>query len=354
MSIFQKIIKVYFLIAVYCFISCKKNEIVNPEQQTVWSEVKYFYGNQRYFLSSGSNNRSIFLQQPFYFSQVRQPLSQEGITIYGANLPTDVNIRIPISKSFFALPFSDIGIDIRNNENPTRSRVYNLKNIDTNLVKIRTAFLANAKCMVINNDETLIVNYINNKNDNTNSFFLIKVNATNIFPFVDTVYSKTISIKRTNLNSGVRLMTSIEDVFYVEIFPDGIFKIASDGQVKKVYNGATYVDVIYKWKNKIYAHQEWGKMLVSNDDGNNWQPFNGIPDFFTQSKFYKIQDSLIGVYNDQLFTLDWNNNEFKTRTLNNVGLERTSINGLQILNDTVYAVTTSGLYIKPVTSFFKN
>ena len=72
-----------------------------------------------------------------------------------------------------------------------------------------------------------------------------------------------------------------------------------------------YPVCLYQDKN---AHQEWNKVFVSSDNGTSWQQYFGITKGMTLSNYYKIQDSLVGVSNDQVFTLNWSGSDFYTRT----------------------------------------
>ena len=72
------------------------------------------------------------------------------------------------------------------------------------------------------------------------------------------------------------------------------------------------------------------------------------------ANYQTIKDSLIGTVRDIIFTLKWNNTNYSQRALKNDGLEGSSINGIEILNDTVYVATTKGLFFKPATTFFES
>ncbi len=73
----------------------------------------------------------------------------------------------------------------------------------------------------------------------------------------------------------------------------------------------------------------------------------------TTSNYYVIKDSLVGAYRDSLFTLKWSGSSYTQRFLKNDGAEGTSINGVEILRDSVFIATTSGLFAKPVSTFFE-
>jgi hypothetical protein len=73
----------------------------------------------------------------------------------------------------------------------------------------------------------------------------------------------------------------------------------------------------------------------------------------TTSNYYLVKDTLVGAYSDNMFTLTWSGSNYKQRFLKNDGIENTRINGIEILRDSVYAATTSGLFAKPVSKFFE-
>lgn len=349
---------------IFCFLfiiltACKKTQIIEVpvEKKNSWSEVKGFSGTQRILLSSGSDSTQIFLQQPGLFTSLHKPEPVTGINLYDISMPTDVKIRIPIASSFFVYPYGDVAIMVRNNTNPIQSpskSYFNLQQIDPSLTKIRTDFMDVFKCFAINKNNELIVNYYNNTPGEPYTFMVMGIQTFSGYPAVDTSFCRKVSIPKTLATGGVRSMTAIQDFFLVEIFPDGLFKIKSDGSYSKLYSGPVKADAIYEWNGKIYAHQEWQNLLKSSDNGENWQQFNGNTTLLTYTQYFKIKDSLVGAYNDKLFTLSWSDNSYTIRPIKADGLEGTVINGIEILNNMVYAATTSGLYIKPVASFFEN
>jgi hypothetical protein len=93
-------------------------------------------------------------------------------------------------------------------------------------------------------------------------------------------------------------------------------------------------------------------LFISADNGENWQEYSGINDMMTTSQYYTVKDSLVGTYRDVLFTLKWNGLNYYMRFLKNDALAGTRINGVEVLRDSVYAATTSGLFVKPVAAFF--
>jgi len=339
------------------FFSCKKSiEIreVQVEKKYSWTELKRFTGTEKIFLSSGSSSDAIYFQQPYFFTEIRNQNANTGITVYGASLPTDIDIRIPITSTFSAFPFSDTVLRVINNLNPTVSPsggYFNLKQIDPTLTYIQKYYNILFKSMVINKNGTLLLAYNNNRVSQPFTLMMLKIKTNSSYPYIDTLFSKSVAIPRTSLDAYVRYLSAVNDYFLIDFSGNGIYKIKEDGAFSKVYNEAT-VDAFYEWQGKVYALAEGGRLLISSDNGDNWQEYTGINSTMTTSNYYVIKDSLVGVYRDNLFTLKWSGFNYVQRFLKNDGVENTRINGIEVLRDSVFVATTSGLFAKPVSTFF--
>jgi hypothetical protein len=334
--------------------ACKKTiEIVEVpvEKKNSWAEIKSFSGTDRVFLSSGRSDNALYLQQPYFFTEYMPNTP----TQYAAGLPTNIDIRLPIAKDFTALAYNDTMLRVMSNTNPITfptGGYFNLKQIDPSVTSIQTRFFSLFKSMAINKNDIVLLNYNNNKPSNPFTFILMKIKTGREYPYVDSIYSKTITLPRTGIGGYVRHMAAVKDFFLVEIPSEGLFKIKEDGTFKKTSSMKT-LDAFYEWQGKIYAHAEWDTVYISTDDGDTWQSYSGIPNFMTLSEFYTVKDSLIGVHRDNIYTLKWNNPNYTTRFLKNDGLENVRINGVEVLKDSVYVATTSGLFVKSVTAFFE-
>jgi hypothetical protein len=346
--------KKMLLLSILGFLACKKTiEIVEVpvEKKNSWAEIKNFSGTNRLFLSSGRSADAIYLQQPYFFTEYKP----NNVTQYGAGLPTDITIRLPINNQFTAQAYSDTFLRIMSHLNPIASPTggyFNLKQVDPSLTNIQTRFSTLFKSMAINKNDIVLLNYNNNRPSNPFTFMLMKVKTSLIFPYADSVFTKIITLPRTGTGAYVRHIAAVKDFFLVEIPAEGLFKIKEDGTFKKTSSMKT-LDAFYEWQGKIYAHAEWNTVYISTDDGDTWQSYSGIPQFMTLSEFYTVKDSLVGVNNDNIYTLKWNNENYATRFLKNDGLENVKINGIEILKDSVYVATTSGLYVKSLGLFFE-
>src|SRR5688572_32842818 len=104
------------------FFSCRKKvevKEVEVDRKYSWTELKRFTGTEKIFLSSGGSTDALYFQQPFFFTELRNQNENSGITIYGAGLPTDIYLRVPISANYTAYPYSDTVLRVFNNANPT-------------------------------------------------------------------------------------------------------------------------------------------------------------------------------------------------------------------------------------------
>jgi hypothetical protein len=346
--------KIWLFMIAMILISCKKStEIIEVpvEKKNSWTEVKGFFGTERIFLSSGRSADALYFQQPYYFTEYKPTT----ITRYAAGLPTDIDIRLPISSRISAMAFSDSILRVFNNANPITSPsggYFNLKQIDPTLTAIRTRFNSQFKNMAINKNDVLLLHYSSNRTSKPFMLLLMKIKSSPIYPYIDTVFNKSIAIPNMGIEGYVRHIAAIKDYFLVEIPGQGLYKIKEDGTFKRTESLKT-INAFYEWQDKIYAHAEWDTYYTSADDGDTWQSFFNFPQFLTTSNFYTVNDSLVGANSDNLYTLKWNSTNYVARFLKNDGLEGAKIYGVEVLKDSVYVATTSGLYVKSIKRFFE-
>ena len=345
------------LLGLLLLLACeKRTEILEipVEKKYSWVEKKRFTGTEKIFLSSGRSANSIYLQQPYNFTALTNQNAATGITVYAAALPTDIEIKIPINGDFCAFPYSDTILRVINNTQPLVSPsggYFNLKKIDPSLTSIQKYYYTLFKSMAINKNGTLLLAYFNKRPVPTLTFMLLKIKTSPDFPYVDTLFTKKIAIPKTSVDAYVRHIAAVNDYFLLDLSSNGIYKLKENGSFERVYGPAT-INAFYEWQGKIYGHGEGDRLLISNNNGDTWQEFGGINASMTFSNYYVINDSLIGVYQDNLFTLKWNDSNYKQRFLKNDGVEGTRINGVEVLGDTVFLATTSGLFARPIKGFF--
>ena len=347
-------------LTVGCFFSSCKKEIETQIQikevvkQNSWTEVSGLSGFERIILGTGSNGQSIYLQQPNLFTRLNTQNRDRGMVVSVGRLPTDISVRLAIGPGFFAYPATDSLLVICRNNEPINYEAYvQLRRLDRTGVRFNTRVFSLSKCTAISQSNQLLVPYDNNRPDRPFTFLLASVAPGNPGMLV-TATSRLVVIPQIGPpGSGyVRNIAAIDDYFLVNLGDAGIYKIKPDGSFRQVHGPAT-VDAFYKWKSTVYAPVEYNRILTSTDNGDSWQLSFGTPDHFTLANYYPVRDSLIGVYGGNLYTLNWNGSRFTTRFLKNDGLDRARVTGVEYLRDTVYVATTSGLFVRPVKSFFE-
>jgi hypothetical protein len=349
MMVKKTLLVIIIFISIY---SCKREvEIKNieVEKKTSWHEVKQFTGTQKIILSTGSNENAVFLQQPYFFSVVKPA----AISINAASLPTDLSIKIPISRNYFAFPYADTSVLVCNNNSPFPSAAgyVNLRKLDPTMTKVNTYFSSPFKCMTIDQNDVLFLSYQNSRADQPFTFMLVTVKTSTTEPYIQFQSSKQVAILRTDLSGFVRTMTAVNNNYFVDIAQHGVFKVKEDGSFKKVLGG-NIVAALYEWQGKVYAHTAANRVFLSSDNGDSFTEAGSIPGFMASSTYYHLKDSLIGVSGDNLFTLKWSENGYAARFLKNDGVEGTQINGVEVLKDSVYVATTSGLFVKALSALF--
>ena len=339
--------------------SCKKEtEIIVKEKevdkQYSWNEVSNLYGLARVILSTGNNGQYLYLQQPYMFTRFIHQKSYKGLVSAVGGFPADVTVRLPISREIYAYPDTDTSLVICRNNEPLNYQFYfNLRQFDPAAVRFNIRLFSLSKCMAINQNNYLLAPYDNMRADRAFTFLLAAVvpgavgNAR-----VSATTHKVVIPGLMASGAYIRNLAAIEDYFLVNLGDAGIYKIKQDGSFRQVH-GYALVDAFYKWNNTVYAPVEYNKLLTSTDNGDTWQESTGTPDQFTLASYYAVRDSLVGVYSGNIYTLRWNGPRYTLRSLKNDGLERATITGIEYLRDTVYVATTSGLFARPVKTFFE-
>lgn len=351
--------KVYYTLVLTSFIfllSCKKqNDISSATKNTGWIEIQKFSGLEKIILSSGGDSSALFFQQPQLYTTLHNQNIYSGINSCINDFPSDILIRIPITGKIAAFPLNDTIVSIVNNASFCNSpNLFNLKKIDNDMTKIKTDYRSVFKCMAINKNETVLLAYHNKRIDNVYSLFLLKLKFINTSPqTIDTLYTKKIIIPNSFNSVTINSLTAIDEYFLVDLGENGIYRISENGDWIKVFNSTQIVTGFYKWQNRIYGHFWDNLLIISTDKGYTWQTFSGLNSILSYSNFYTIKDSLIGIKQSDIYTLNWNGSKYVQRFLKNDGIETTKITGIEILRDSVYAATTNGLFVKSINSFFE-
>ena len=357
MKSFQAILA-SLIVLVFGTAGCKKEietQIKEVERQASWTEVPSLYGLSRVIMSTGTDGEAIYLQQPNAFTRLLSQKPLKGLVMTSGPLPSDVNVRLPFGRDFFAYPYTDTSLIICRNREPLNSEFYfNLRRFDPAARRFDTHFFNLSKCMAINQNNYLLVPYENKRPDNAFTFVLAAVQPGALGSGPIKAYVGPVVIPRPSFSGAyLRYLVAIDDYFLASFGDGGIYKIKQDGTFRQVY-GASTVDAIYKWNNTLYGPIEYGEIVTSTDNGETWVKSSGTPQQFTLASYYAVKDSLVCVHINSLYSLRWSGARYSLRPLKNDGLERATITGVEYLRDTVYVATTSGLFTRPVKAFFAN
>jgi hypothetical protein len=340
------------------FASCKKEietqvQIKEVEKQAAWPEVSSLYGLTRVIMSTGNDGQAILLQQPNSFTRLISQKPIKGLVTAVGAFPSDVNVRVPFGRDFFAYPDTDTSLVLCRNREPLNSQFYfNLRRFDPAAVRFDTKLFSLSKCMAINQNNYLLAPYLNKRPDRAFTFVLAAVQPGPLGSGAVKAYVGPVVIPRAATSGTyLRYLVAIDDYFLASFGDGGIYKIKQDGTFRQVYGAAT-VDALYKWNNTLYGPIEYNEIITSTDNGETWQKSSGTPQQFTLASYYAVKDSLVFTNSGSLYTLRWNGPRYTMRQLRNDGLERATITGIEYLRDTVYVATTSGLFARPVKTFF--
>ncbi len=364
-NILNKILKIYnmkivfYIFAFITLFSCNKTKFIEVEKKSSWKEVTRFTGNDRIFLNSGRSADALYFQQPFGLAEVKGTTNDKIKAYSISGLGTDIYLKMAITADFTVVPFrNNTCLNILNNKEPVLSGAgtfIDLKSIDPTLTSITTRYYSSKSVSsCVNKNNTVMVSYDNNRIGEPYTLILVGIKVVNqpTYKF-DTLFTKKVTISRLTTDvSSINSIFAVDDYFLVDFDRDGVYKIKEDGTFRKVVENA-YVGTIYTYNSEIYMHGGINKVFISSDNSETWQQYSGGSELFRISQFNSIKDSLVGASRSSIYTLKWNGINYTQRFLKNDGFETADINGIEILKDTVYVATTSGLYAKPVSTFFE-
>lgn len=360
--------------------ACKKEVetmTVPTDKAYSWAEVKQLYGAQRFILGMSKDANSLYLQQPSWLGVLTPAPSAPahslmGYGYYGASvspistlvLPSDVQTRMPLGPDFFAYPYHEgdsvlIAFSTAPPLFQNQGAEIHLHRLDPRA----TTFALNKsyipfKFGAINSTNYLLVNYKTNIfPDPSLHFTLSKVSV----PFGGvTAETRLVSVPLPSPSTyaGLTTVAAVDDYFLANALNQGIYKIKSDGTARQVFGAAAVVDY-YKWQGVVYAVEgnSSNAVITSADNGETWQRQTGVPSYFGVSTFRPVGDSLVGITHtiatNSLYSLRWNGGRYRVRELKRDGLGQADFTDIVQLGDTVYLGTTSGLFKRPLSTFFE-
>lgn len=353
------------LAALFLTTACKKEveKIVVQEVDKVysWQQIKRLYGLENTILGMGKDDNSIYTQTPGLLGILTPPKNPPVKNRFGyylnaaAGLPTSVDIKVPISATFLAVPFQDSLIELIRPTEPVNNSfkgLIRLRQLDPEAIGIT---LLNTRWLpfgAVNRNNFLLFGYYVAAHTDIR-LVLSKVSVSGAGNLQ--AQSRTIRISSpTQPYSSIKWVVAIDNYFLINC-DAGLYKIQEDGTSRRVFGGNT-TDVCYKWQGLLYAVEEYNSILLSKDEGETWQRATGTPDAFNFTSYHTVSDSLVAITHggdNQIFTLKWKGSNYTIRALKNDGFGQSEINGMEQLGDTVYVGTTSGLFKRPLSKFFE-
>jgi hypothetical protein len=363
--------------------ACKKEkELVPTDKVYSWSEVKQVPGAQKIILGMSADANSVYLQEASFFGAITPIASgRNGLSFPSgyyslaySNLPSDINVHIPMGPRFFATPLRGAGdstLVLYPNTAPVTSIPYNPDGSSAGsyirlrvLDKQATRYIPNevnsfSRFGGINSNDYLLFGYQTSTVDDTNlHFVLVRGVVDALHNYALATDARTIRIPISTPAGYIRSITAIDDYFLVDCAVVGLFKVEQDGSYQQVYNAPTTITSFYKWQGTVYGVEFFNgsAILTSTDNGDSWQRHTGIPSYFRYSTFSAVGDSLVGITHgvstNILYTLRWQGTNFQVRELKNDGLGQAGFTDLVQLGDTAYLGTANGLFKKPLKTLF--
>jgi hypothetical protein len=335
-------------------LGCEKDVITveEPKEITAWMINKDFTDLAKVNITSISTSKSLFTYGPDFFSTI----DNQGEVSHAFNrLKHPSSARLPISGTYY-IEIDDKWVRFANSEWPVdndRSGWVDLTKlaIDFAYVNTGTGLLNRHGTIAINDDAQCLIPIVttDTEKDIVAYLFSTEVEDISYVKVTDTI-RLNIPNPSTVKSQIVYLTKGIKDYFIISV-DGGTFKVTGDGQTKNVIN--TSLDNLFVSQGKLYGLKEPNSVYTSANDGETWESFNGFPAGFVLAHYSVIEDSIIGVKNSEIFTLTHSNGQFKIRDLMNLGLENVQINSIVKFQDSIYASTTSGVFVKPRDKFFE-
>ncbi len=325
------------------------------EHRAAWRSVGDLAGTERVLLSSTTNGTRLYLQQPGLLTAFTHSGAQGTEKSFVGGMPVSVHDRLALGTEVFVFPEGggDTTLLIKQTDNPVGVGSWlNLKGVDASARGFDiTSQGGNRQRMAINHAGQVLMPY---RTADPLHFTLLLADLSAPVWGQATTTGRRVQIPRSSAASfdEVRGVVAGDTYFLVYLYDHGLYKVGVDGSVRQV-DAQPGIDALYHWRGEWVAFAEWGPVVRSTDAGETWQHFTGATNELVLAAYYPVGDSLVGAYRDQLFTFRWNGPQYRMRWLNTDGLENTTINGVEVLRDTVYIATTGGLFARPLHAVFE-
>lgn len=341
-----------FALAATVFACRQPGEIIKEVAVTTsWKAQPYFRGIDKIVLNSFADSNYLH----FYGSEIFT--STNGIQYLSfSTLHHDYPFmhKLPISSAFMIRPEAN-GLFFYNPAVVFTGGDY----LDMNMSKIDSNFMNFIYCdrylqnTIAINDSGRCLVPVKIKNSNLLDFFLIKTDRKKRIGYYDPAAGK-VSLPWVDSHPFTPTLYDNQggDNYFLVATDRGIYRIDSAGNVQRTYN--QFVDRLFKLKDVWYGFSLGAAMQISKDQGLTWQAYTGIPYDIARGTYYMVGDSIIGTRVSGLFTFHMTGDTYHTRLLKNDGLDGNDVTSISVFRDSVYATTYSGVFVKPLSTFFES
>ena len=355
MKLFKLLIAITFLNMI---LSCSEKIVtVEVEKEYSWKEVTRLTYRDKIIINSGRSENNIYFLAPGYLININLNNGVNTTSVSHMLMEANLNNVLPIKNDCYVnISSTDFYFEIYNVKKKI-GRPYLLTTFDSTITQVLYPALVDHERYLINDNNVVMVHYRSKESSDYLNFLLIGFAETNdIWHPLDTSFVHLVKIpKAVPFDNRLSTFFAIDDYYILEIQEQGLYKVEESGNFSLVYPGSHAIKNLFKFNGIIYGFEHYyGDMYKSTDDGINWSKSrSNYGDILKNSKFNTIGDSLVGAYKDNIFTMTFEENNFILQFLNNDGLEHKHITGIEVLGDSVYVGTLSGLFVKPLSTFFE-
>ncbi|MBI3234037.1 MAG: hypothetical protein HYZ42_08345 [Bacteroidetes bacterium] len=330
-------------------------KIIEVEKVHSWTLHPSFKDKAKIVTNSRATNDLLFFYGPLAYSTITKT---NTITHYLSSYSTESFIKMPIGPNFFVEAFDGfLNIDDLNSLTSNSVSYHTImKEYDTNFVSYNIINDYTRESSAINDSNQWLFSFKSKNEPIKPNLCLLTIDTkyTNDFDQIKISNKKVIIISDPQDLSGRKpiLIVPYKNCFFVT-YDFGTFKIYSNGTYKKVLDDSpSYTRRIFSHNGVLYLTLPQ-IIFISTDNGETWtKSFNISETITSNAGFHTIRDSLVEFHTDKLYTVSINLSGYSLRELDNDGLEGNQITSVSEFMDSIYVSTTTGVFIRPKSSFF--
>lgn len=342
-------LKMCFLTAAFFYIlsACDDND-VKKSQSSAWHPHPAFRLETKIVLNSHSTKDKIFFYGPRFFFA----LDKSGrVTNAGTILSYPGLSYLPIADDFFVRAGISGNVTFANSEFPGWDEGEAFVAINPLEPQFKNLILTyyHAWPTIETNESNQCIVPIEVDGMENYQFYLFNVNRSDggLIHVTDTV--KVTLPAEGNQWIYIKNIHGFSDYFIVST-GHGVFKIYGDGKFKKLIDYG--VQMFTANKGRLFGFEQPQRLHVSDDEGETWKTYEGLPELLSISDYSNVGDSLVGYSRDGLFTFKLDGINYSLRPLDNDVVKGNEITSITEFQDSVYVTTMSGVFVKSKRYFF--